>query len=326
MATDLTPALARDLREGLTGICTQIGVDPGSATLVKYTMNAVFHADPYVVRMAQGPTAVALATQVTAVAAALSEADIPTVRLAPHVEPQPVRHGDWVATVWRHVPTVNVDPRPIDLAAPLRAIHALVGLEVALPAWSPIEKFRRRLSTAENGLSQSRAADLTEWSLTEFGCTFAAVISLLRDRCDQLEESLGALRWQLTPGVIHADAHTGNVLLHANVEHPLPAGRALLCDLDGVSIGPREWDLVPTAHGVTRFGRAAGDYRAFADAYGFDITAWDGWPVLREIRELQLITSVIDSLAGRPSVTRQFAYRLRSLIDNDQCAVWARYS
>jgi Ser/Thr protein kinase RdoA (MazF antagonist) len=41
-------------------------------------------------------------------------------------------------------------------------------------------------------------------------------------------------------GAIHGDAHTGNLLA-------APDGRAILCDLDSVAKGPREWDLVPAA-------------------------------------------------------------------------------
>ena len=124
---------------------------------------------------------------------------------------------------------------------------------------------------------------------------------------------------------IHADAHTGNALLTGIPERPAPEPGTILCDLDGLCRGPREWDLVPTAHGPVRFGRSHADYREFVAAYGFDVTAWPGWPVLRDVRELQLVTSVIDSIAGRPEVARELAVRLRSLITGDHHAIWTRY-
>jgi Ser/Thr protein kinase RdoA (MazF antagonist) len=249
---------------------------------------------------------------------------MPTVRLAPGVAAQPLFSGDWVATVWEYVPIVSDEPKPVDLAAPLRALHSVERLDVALPRWSPIEKFRRRLDTAA-ALPPKETVELERWSRTKLGIGAADLLRELRLRCDQAEEDLDRVAWQLPPGVIHGDAHTGNVLLPAAGYGAVARPEPLLCDLDGVCIGPREWDLVPTAHGATRFGRSPADYQEFVDVYGFDITAWAGWPVLRRVRELQLVTSTIDSLAGRPDVARELAHRLRSLLSDDFGVMWRRY-
>jgi Ser/Thr protein kinase RdoA (MazF antagonist) len=151
------------------------------------------------------------------------------------------------------------------------------------------------------------------------------LLRILGKRCDDVEEQLADISWQLPAGVIHGDAHTGNVLLRDTPRRPRADPTALLCDLDGVCHGPREWDLVPTAHGATRFGRSAADYHAFTEAYGFDITTWSGWPVLRQVRELQLVTSTINTLAGRPDVARELAHRLRSLLNDDTNVIWTRH-
>jgi len=111
--------------------------------------------------------------------------------------------------------------------------------------------------------------------------------------------------------------HTGNLLVTAT-------GPDLLCDLDSVATGPREWDLTPPAHGVVRMGRPRRDYDAFAAAYGFDVLAWDGWPVLRALRDLQMATSTLGAFDGRDDVAAQVAHRLRSLLAADATAVWTR--
>ncbi|MBQ1076633.1 phosphotransferase [Micromonospora sp. C31] len=324
MATALSDAVASELRTHLSHVCEQIGVDPDDARLVKYTMNAVFVAPPFVIRLAAGPYAAKVARRVVSVAACLQEAGMPTVRLAAGAASAPIFSGDWVGTVWQYVPTVNDEPKPVDLAAPLRALHGLDGLDVALPRWSPIEKFRRRLDAAA-GLPTRQATELEQWSGMELGIPADHLLLDLHRRCDEVEEDLGRVVWRLPQGVIHGDAHTGNVLLAAPGDGAIGCKGALLCDLDGMSIGPREWDLVPTAHGATRFGRSAADYRGFVDAYGVDITRWAGWPVLRRIRELQLVTSTIDALAGRPDVARELAHRLRSLFQEDLACTWRRY-
>ncbi|MEU8045693.1 phosphotransferase [Micromonospora echinofusca] len=324
MTTALSDAVASELRTHLSHVCEQIGVDPDGARLVKYTMNAVFVAPPFVIRLAAGPRAATLARRVVSVAASLEQVGMPTVRLATSVTSQPIFSGDWVATAWQYVPTVSDEPKPVDLAAPLRALHSLDGLHVALPRWSPVEKFRQRLNAAA-ALPSEEAAELEQWSRTQLGIPAADLLGDLHLRCDEAEEDLNRVAWRLPPGVIHGDAHTGNILLAAADDGATIGSEPLLCDLDGMSVGPPEWDLVPTAHGATRFGRSCDDYQGFVDAYGVDITAWAGWPVMRRVRELQLVTSTIDTLAGRPDVARELAHRLRSLLSNDVETTWRRY-
>ena len=96
MTTALSDAVASELRGHLSEVCAQIGVDPAGARLVKYTMNAVFVAPPFVIRLAAGPHAAALARRVVSVAACLEKAGMPTVRLASGVASQPILSGEWV--------------------------------------------------------------------------------------------------------------------------------------------------------------------------------------------------------------------------------------
>jgi hypothetical protein len=324
MATALTETAAEQLRHGFADICREIGVDPAHGRLIKYTMNAVFVLDSYVLRLARGELALERGRRVAAAASALEAVGVPTVRLAGEVPVQPVHVDKWVATVWRRVAVVDVEPKPVDLAEPLSAIHSVDQLPVGLPAWAPIAKFRQRLAAAAS-LPQAEAADLEVWSQTELGQSPDDLLAFLSQRCDQVDAQLNEVKWHLPWGVIHADAHTGNVLLTAYPQRPYAAPGTVLCDLDGLCHGPREWDLVPTAHGPARFGRSAADYEAFANKYGFDVTRWAGWPVLQDVRELQLVTSVIDGIAGRPDVAAQLAHRLRSLLTDDRSTIWARF-
>ncbi len=45
----------------------------------------------------------------------------------------------------------------------------------------------------------------------------------------------------------------------------------MLLDFEAAAIGPREWDLLPTAIATERYGLEEEQYRQFADAYGFDV-------------------------------------------------------
>jgi|HubBroStandDraft_1064217.scaffolds.fasta_scaffold17069_5 aminoglycoside phosphotransferase (APT) family kinase protein len=64
--------------------------------------------------------------------------------------------------------------------------------------------------------------------------------------CDELAAGLSSLVPALPAGVIHGDAWQGNLLVDEGVP--------VLSDLDQVSVGPREWDLVPTIVNIRRFG------------------------------------------------------------------------
>jgi len=323
MSTVLTPAAAAELGRGLSAVCAQVGVDPASAKLLKFTMNAVFAVDRYVVRMARGDAAVRAAQRLTRVVGALHAAGAPIVELAEELGEQPIVAGEWVATIWHRIGSAG-DGMPLDLAAPLRVIHSLDRLSVDVPAWDIVKKCRRRIDQAA-ALTGTAADQFDGWSHEQLHHSADDLFAVLRERGDRIEERLALVQWALPRGVIHGDAHSGNLILPTAPQRPGPAPDAIICDLDSVSVGPREWDLVATAHGVVRFGRPRPHHDALADAYGFDILTWSGWPVLRDLRELQLVTSVLDNAAGRPDVACQLGHRLRSYLSNNDGIVWTRY-
>jgi hypothetical protein len=128
---------------------------------------------------------------------------------------------------------------------------------------------------------------------------------------------VAGLEFALPRGFVHGDAHLGNLI-------PGPGG-PVLCDFDSSGVGPPEWDLIPFAVGVLRFGESAADFRELSQAYGFDVTGWSGFPVLREVRELKLITSVLPIMRSTPQVRPELLRRLRDFRAGDTSAQWARY-
>jgi len=324
MTTALAAGVEAELRDRLTEVCRHVGISADTAVLIKYTMNAVWRVGDYVIRLGHGEHARTLAHRITVVATDLERRQIPTIRLARDLAPDPVTAGPWTATVWQYVAAAHDDPWPVDLAAPLHALHAVDQLDVPLPAWDPVAKIRRRLANAAS-LSADRVAEMDRWARAELGMSAGQLLAVLGDWCNDIHRQLPGIAWHLPAGPLHGDAHTGNVLLRRIPARPAADPTALLCDLDGISQGPREWDLLPTAHGTVRFGRPRAAYDAFAEAYGFDILTWSGWPLLSRLRELQLVTSVLDSLAGRPAIADEAALRLRSLFADDATVVWTRY-
>jgi hypothetical protein len=282
----------------LLAICDQAGLDAEDAGLIKFTNNAVFRLArvPGVVRIAGSSAVRERIGTVVQVATWLAEQDVPAVRLWPNIR-QPVEAAGYQATIWQLVPSTDARPTGAELADLLRRFHTLPTPPFALPAWHPFEEIRQRLAESE-GLEPNDEA------------------FLLR-RCDELETELAHVRYVLPPGVIHGDPFLGNLI-------PSPAG-PVLCDFDSTCFGPREWDLTPMAVGKLRFNYENDDHTPLAARYGFDVTTWDGFPVLRRIRELKLVTSVVPILRSNQGIRAQWQHRLATFKRGDVEAKWETY-
>lgn len=297
------PFSGERLTEALAGVCAAAGLDPEGATLIKCTANAVFRlaSAPVVVRIGASTALNHRVEKVVHVATWLAEHDFPSVRLLPGV-PQPVTYDGYVATVWEAVPDGGKRPRGRDLGKLLRRVHDLPEPASWLPRWQPLADVAARIGEAtglDNGLSP---ADLV----------------FLQDRYDEVADQLSRLEFPSPPSLVHGDAHLGNLI-------PGPAG-PVLCDFDSSSYGPPEWDLTPLAVGVIRFGEPAGRYRELATTYGMDVTRWRGFPVLRAVRELKLITSVLPIIGTRPAVRAELFRRLADVRSGNTSGRWARYT
>lgn len=282
-------------------------------------MNAVFRLDRAGVVVRMAPLAnLEVVDRVAEVAEEFARLGLPTARLAPGML-QPTAADDWIATIWTQLPQrPGRRHDPADLAAPLRALHAVSELRVDVPAWNPLGQIRGLLRRAAS-LEGADHEYLVDWSTREFGLSLTQVLRHLQDTCDELDAALTTTEWTLPRSVVHGDAHAGNLLDDIS-------GRVVLGDLDSVSIGPPEWDLVPAAHGALRFGDDPTQHQAFARAYGLDVTACPAWDVLRRIRELQLVTSVIPDLRGRPGVAAELARRLGSTLTGATGESWNRFT
>lgn len=198
-----------------------------------------------------------------------------------------------VVSFWHAVPANGSSPTVGDLAALLRRFHSLPSPPVDLPLFDPFAAVPARLRHAAVDGDDLRFLD----SLHE-----------------RLEEEYERLEFSAPIGLIHGDAHRGNVLIQD--------GKPLLLDFEVVAIGPREWDLVPTALAVDRFRLDEATYKSFAAIYGRDVREWAGYPVLRAIRELTMTTWLMQNVEEDPAVAAEFALRVASLREGDLGRVW----
>ena len=223
----------------------------------------------------------------------LTQQDFPSV--APADVDQPLDVDDYTVTLWRYYPQHD-RPKPTadHLGAMLRKLHALPTPPIELSPYQPLKNLGDTVVT-----STSLSARDREWLLT---------------RRTKLLGEYQRLDFPLGYGWIHGDAYPGNTLWDGT--------RALLGDWDEVGTGPRELDLVNTHQGV-RFGRPQAERDAFTAAYGYDVTAWPGFSVLWEMRDLHTLGSYMRLAdAGNERAAIELGFRLATLKRGDADAQW----
>ena len=59
-----------------------------------------------------------------------------------------------------------------------------------------------------------------------------------------------------------------------------------------------------------------------AATYGFDVRTWDGYPVLREIREVTMTTWIMQNVLESKAIADEFALRVACLRERDSERIW----
>jgi aminoglycoside phosphotransferase (APT) family kinase protein len=286
----LAPDLACSAPAAMRDAASQSGLDSRRARLIRLFASAVYHlpsADAVArIGLLASPNSFSQLDISVRVARWLTETGFPTVE--PLRVDQPVVSHGCVVTFWRYLPQHGPAPSAADLGLLLRELHQLELPPVSLPSYQPLVSVRRAID-ASRAISEDERA----W---------------LEARCDQLAGAYGQLSFPLATGIIHGDAWRGNLLRDGQ--------RVVLADWDGVSAGHREVDLIPTLQ-APRFGLREEERDAFIAAYGQDITAWDGYSVLHDMRELSTLSAILRDAHADAAAERELRVRLTSLRSGD---------
>jgi aminoglycoside phosphotransferase (APT) family kinase protein len=190
-------------------------------------------------------------------------------------------------TFWRELPP-HEQGSPAQVATALRRLHTVPPpTTFELPPLAPFVRLEERINSATTLSDDDRA-----W---------------LRTHLAELQDKYSHLPAGLPQCVVHGDAWIGNVVSTS-------AGQVVFLDLERTAIGPPEWDLVHTAIKHTSFAWITADeYREFCDIYGHDVTKWEGFTLLRDIREFRMTCMAIQLATTTPSTHDQAAHRLACL-------------
>ncbi|MDQ1308330.1 MAG: hypothetical protein QG671_4164 [Actinomycetota bacterium] len=287
-------------QSALCDACRIFGVDPAGAELLHHRSNAVYllpHSH-LVVRLAPDtPVRRRRAQTCIEVTRWLATQPEP-VALPPASGEQPIIVVGAVATFWPHRPTTPA-PSTADLAVLLRRLHALPAPPFPVPRYQPLQRLFEAVALDRQRPYPAVADDDRAWLL---------------DRANTLVDAFIATSFPLGEGLVHADAHSENLVRDS--DH----GPGLLIDWDGACLGPRELDL-PT--GVPdHFHAPEADRTRFLATYGYNILDWPDWTLLRDITELHALGAYLRLAPSRPAAATELHHRVRSLRAGDRSARW----
>lgn len=287
LGSTIAPLDRSAAHRALVEICAASNLNPDDAELIRLGSNAVFRlrSAPLIVRISPDSDGIVEARRQVAVAEWLADNDVPAIRVAAGIS-QPVEANGRVGTLWVSASDREEYGTTADLASILRRLHSLEALQALdLPALDPFTVARERIAA-------HFSVDDREF---------------MEDRCDQLARLWPDLDFVMPEGVIHGDASVGNVIRDDE-------GHGLLSDLDGFSVGPREWDLVLTAMFFDRYDwHTSDEYRDFVRVYGYDVRDWSGYDVMCDTRELLMVAWLGQKVSMDPANAPELAKRMRAL-------------
>ncbi|MCO6006252.1 aminoglycoside phosphotransferase family protein [Actinoallomurus purpureus] len=249
--------------------------------------------DPVVVKIARRGTRPSEVARTVQFVRWLMEQDFPTVPLYP-VSDQPVVVDGHAVTFWTFLPQPDHPVSAAQIAAPLHALHSLPTPPFPIRRVDNVAVIRRSLAATQSLPSHA--------------------LRYLANRLDRLEAALATVRFNLPEGILQGDPQ------HRNALHL--GDRAVLCDWDTFVWGHPEWDLVTIEIHCRRFGYGRQHYQAFSDAYGYDVTAWDGYPVLRDLREIRMIATNARKVIHAPQTAPEVTRRIEGLASENTALEW----
>lgn len=247
--------------EILAAACGRAGLSAAHAQLLSAGENHVYRLPGGVIARVSKPGQEQAASREVFLGTWLNANGVRAVQ--PHTAlqvEQPIVVEDHPVTFWHDVGD-HRPGTPREVAAALKQLHSLPVPSEMTTQVAPFVRLEERITAA----TWLPAADRT-WLLA---------------RLDHLQAGWGNRPRGLPDSVIHGDAWAGNVVS--------TTGGVTFLDLERCTIGPPEWDLTSTACRVTSYSTlSAEDYDDYCQAYGRDVTQWEGFDLLRDIRELRV--------------------------------------
>lgn len=273
--------------EILTRAAKLTGIEADGAVIIREGSHAIFELPNAIVARIGKPHSYETTQRELRISQWLNRSGIATVRAVGGI-PQPTVVDERPVTWWELIPE-HRPSTPEELGRMLRRLHALTPpAEFDLPNYAPFAGLRERIESATTIDKRDRS-----WLVAHH----VRLQQLYNEICDTTEQC-----------VIHGDAWQGNLVVP-------PSNDPIVLDLDKVSLGRREWDLVQLAVDYTDFRRITDNqYQGFVDAYGgYDVTQRASYRVLADIQELRWVGFAISRSDAGQAVATEAKHRIACL-------------
>ncbi|WP_231390518.1 phosphotransferase enzyme family protein [Nocardia sp. CNY236] len=263
------------------------GLDISTATPLRTGTHAIFELDGGIIARIGKPGSADTARRELRISRWLNHSGIPAVQ-AVETLPQPVVVDNHSVTWWQLIPD-HRPATPAELGTALARLHTLTPPAIFdLPEYQPFAGLEDRITTATTLNDDDR-----QWLTQHY--------TALRQRFEKIPLATRA-------SVIHGDAWQGNLVVPRS-------DTPTFLDLDKVSLGRPEWDLVQLAVDHTDFTRIdTDDYEAFVTAYGgYDMTATPEFRIYADIQELRWTAFAISLSHHKPAAHAEAAHRIACL-------------
>ncbi len=270
--------------------CRRIGLDPAGAHRMRVGENMLFQlaSAPVIVRVARGPGHWDDAVKEVAVADWLAAQRFPAARTYIAADrAQPIDIEGYPVTFWQQI---------LGRAGGLGDAGALGGLLKRLHQLGRPSGFRLPTVEGFGHVPERLAASPVS----------AADKDFMRRRVAELQHDLHRLEFRLPEVAVHGDAHIANLMIE-------PSGSAVLIDLEAFAWGHAEWDLAKTAAEAAMGMHEEGGYEAFVAAYGYDVTSWSGWSVLKAVMQLKMVTWLAQNVGQAPRIKAEYEKRIQTI-------------
>ena len=298
------PWSQRVAQQVLDEFAARFGISGARPKLISFRQNAIFYlADQGISLRIYGPAEhpVRAALMVNC-ARWLERHNFPAVRLSPILAGQPLDLLGYQISVWQWVRQDDLRPHYALLYGRLlKSFHALPeNDEFAVLPFDPVGKIRQRLDRLKTKQTISTESQ-----------------TLLEGAYDRVNATQAELQnSKLGRGIIHGDAMPGNAIQRD--------GQMVMIDLDSVTFGPREWDLVPMAIAAKRFGqRGQARWREFLEGYGIDEGDLAELHAAKIIKQLSMTVYLCLSAGQSAAIDTEIARRLRMWADGDLDGHWS---
>ncbi|MEV6607461.1 aminoglycoside phosphotransferase family protein [Kutzneria sp. NPDC051319] len=290
------PFGAESSRDVLNEACRSVGLHAGNTELLRLGENAIYHllGTDIVVRIARTMDYWTDAVKEVSVAKWLEHEAFPAARVTNH--DQPLSIAGHPVTFWKFIEGRRGGPSDIcSLATILRQLHGLqLPTAVTLPEGTILERVERRIVN-----SQVNDADK----------------AFLSTRLDELRNAVVELEFPLPKAPTHGDAHVQNLMITGQ-------GAAII-DFERFGWEHPEWDLSMTAtEYVTAGWWTDAQYGQFVAAYGYDVTEWSGFDVLRQVHEIKMTTWLMQNVAESPEIAAEYEHRMHSIRTGSAAGSW----